>query len=97
VACLLALLALISPRFVLILLWIFSDVLSHAFGTWIVPLLGFFVLPWTTLAYAAFWDWGAGHQVTGFEWFFVILAFLIDLGSYAQGRFVQSGRASTAP
>jgi len=24
--------------------------------------------------------------VTGFEWFFVILAFLIDLGSYAQGR-----------
>ena len=94
--CLLALLALISPRLVLFLLWIFSDVLSRAFGSWIVPLLGFFVLPWTTLTYAAFWDWGAGHQVIGFEWFFVILAFVIDLGSYAQGRAARSSRASTA-
>ena len=34
------------------------------------------------------WDWGAGRHVTGFEWFFVILAFLIDLGSYGQGRRV---------
>jgi hypothetical protein len=24
--------------------------------------------------------------VTGFEWFFVVLAFLIDLGSYGFGR-----------
>ena len=83
--CLLALLALISPRLVLFLLWIFSNVLSRAFDSWIIPLLGFFLLPWTTLTYAAFWDWGSGHHVTGFEWFFVVLAFLIDLGSYAQG------------
>jgi hypothetical protein len=94
--CLLALLALISPRLVLVLLAIFSDILSHAFGSWIVPLLGFFVLPWTTLTYAAFWAWGAGHHVLGFEWFFVILAFLIDLGSYFQGHQVRSSRASTA-
>jgi hypothetical protein len=85
-ACLLALLALISPRLVLILLWIFSNVLSRAFDSWIVPLLGFFLLPWTTLAYTAFWDWGSGSRVTGFEWFFVILAFLIDLSSYFGGR-----------
>jgi hypothetical protein len=93
--CLLALLALISPRLVLVLLWIFSSVLSRAFDSWIVPLLGFFLLPWTTLAYAAFWDWGPGHHVTGFEWFFVILAFLIDISSYAGGRRVQSARASS--
>jgi len=43
------------------------------------------------LAYAAFWDWGPGHHVTGFEWFFVVLAFLIDLGSYGFG-----GRARAA-
>jgi hypothetical protein len=84
--CLLALLALISPRLVLFLMWLFSNVLSRAFGSWIVPLLGFFVLPWTTLAYAAFWSWGPGHRVTGVEWLFVILAFLIDLGSYDFGR-----------
>jgi hypothetical protein len=86
IACLLALLALISPRLVLILLWIFSNILSHAYHSWIVPFLGFFLLPWTTLAYAAFWDWGPGHHVTGFEWFFVGLAFVIDLGSYMGGR-----------
>jgi hypothetical protein len=84
--CLLALLALISPRLVLFLLWIFSDVLSRAYDSWIVPLLGFFLLPWTTLTFAAFWDWGDGRQVEGFEWFFVVLAFLIDLASYDRGR-----------
>jgi hypothetical protein len=83
--CLLALLALISPRLVLFLLWLFDDVLSAAFDSWIVPLLGFFLLPWTTLTYVAFWDWGAGRHVTGIEWFFVILAFMIDLGSYGAG------------
>jgi hypothetical protein len=90
--CFLALLALISPRLVIILLWIFSDVLSRAFDSWILPFLGFFLLPWTTLAYAAFWDWGPGHHVTGFEWFFVGLAFVIDLSSYAGGRRARSAR-----
>ena len=93
IGCLLALLALISPRLVLFILWIFSDVLSRAYDSWIVPLLGFFLLPWTTLTYAAFWDWGSGRHVTGFEWFFVVLAFLIDLGSYGQGRRAREARA----
>jgi hypothetical protein len=90
--CFLALLALISPRLVLFLLWIFGDLLSRAFDSWIIPLLGFFLLPWTTLAYAAFWDWGAGHHVVGFEWFFVVLAFFIDMSSYASGQRARSQR-----
>jgi hypothetical protein len=94
IGCLLALLALISPRLVLFLLWIFSNVLSRAFDSWVVPLLGFFLLPWTTLTYAAFWDWGSGHHVVGFEWFFVVLAFLIDIGSYGQGRRARDARGS---
>jgi hypothetical protein len=50
-----------------------------------VPFLGFFLLPWTTLAYAVMWS--SSHRVNGFEWFIVILAFAIDLGSYAsRGR-----------
>jgi len=56
--------------------------LSHAFESWFVPFLGFFLLPWTTLAYAVMWS-ASSNQVTGFEWFIVILAFVIDLGSYA--------------
>jgi len=49
-----------------------------------VPLLGFFLLPWTTLAYAVMWSSGS-NGVNGFEWFIVILAFVFDLGSYTQG------------
>jgi hypothetical protein len=83
--CFLALLALISPRLVLILLWIFDDVIGRAIDSSIVCVLGFFLLPWTTLSYVAFWDWGSGRHVTGFEWFFVILAFLLDLSAYFGG------------
>jgi hypothetical protein len=84
--CFLVLLALISPRLVIILLAIFSNVLTRAFDSWIIPLLGFFLLPWTTLAYVAFWDWGPGREVVGIEWLFVGLAFVIDLGAYGTGR-----------
>jgi hypothetical protein len=89
VGCLLALLALISPRLVLFLLWIFDDVIGRAIDSSVVSVLGFFLLPWTTLSYVAFWDWGSGRHVTGFEWFFVILAFLIDLGAYFNGNRVR--------
>jgi hypothetical protein len=86
VGCLPVLLAFFSPRLALVALWLFGNLLSRAFESRVIPLLGFFLLPWTTLAYAAFWDWGPGHRVSGAEWFFVILAFLADLGSYAEAR-----------
>jgi hypothetical protein len=82
--CLVVLLALISPRLALFAIWLFSDILGDAYDSWIVPLLGFFLLPWTTLAYAGLWSAGS-NEVTGFEWFIVGLAFVIDLGSYAGG------------
>jgi len=79
--CLAALLALISPRLALIFIAIFSDMLSRAYDSWLLPLIGFFLLPWTTLAYACMWSLGT-HEVSGFEWFIVILAFLADLSGY---------------
>jgi hypothetical protein len=92
VPCLVALFALISPRLALFVLWIASDVLSRAFSSWVLPLLGFFLLPWTTLAYAAFWSWAPGHHMSFFDWLFVVLAFVIDLGSYGGGRVAASNR-----
>ena len=86
--CLVVLLALIGPRVALIGMALFSDVLSRAYDGVLLPLIGFFVLPWTTLAYAFMWDVGT-NDVRGFEWFIVALAFLADLGSYggtARGR-----------
>jgi hypothetical protein len=86
--CLAVLLALISPRLALVAIWLFSNVLGRAFDSVLLPLIGFFLLPWTTLAYAVMWDVGT-HDVTGFEWFVVVLAFLADIGAYggtARGR-----------
>jgi hypothetical protein len=81
--CFVVLFALISPRLALFFVWIFSDMLSHAYDSWILPFLGFFLLPWTTLAYAVMWSVGS-DRVSGFEWFIVALAFVVDLGSYAR-------------
>jgi hypothetical protein len=83
--CFVALFALISPRLALFALFLFSDLLSRAYEDWIVPFIGFFLLPWTTLAYAVMWSVGT-QGVKGFEWFLVILAFLFDLGSWREGR-----------
>jgi hypothetical protein len=82
--CLVALLALLSPRLAIFVLFLFTDILSESMGSWLVPLIGFFVLPWTTLGYALMW-WLGGDGVMGFEWFIVILAFVVDLGSYVSG------------
>lgn len=77
--CLLGCLALAFPRFVIILLVIFSDYIGEACQTTIWPLLGFFFLPLTTLAYA--WAWHYGHgSVQGLGLAAVILAVFIDLG-----------------
>jgi hypothetical protein len=84
--CFIPLLAIISPRLALFAIFLFSNMLSRAFDSWVLPLIGFFLLPWTTLAYAVMWSIGT-DRVTGFEWFIVVLAFLADLASYAsEGR-----------
>lgn len=73
------------------MLWLFGDLLSRAFDSWLVPLIGFFLLPWTTLAYAVMWS--SSNEVQGFEWFIVVLAFLFDLGSHARSGRLRSATA----
>ena len=82
--CLVVLFAFISPRLALFAIWLFSDLLDRAFDGFLVPLLGFFLLPWTTLLYAAMWDNGT-NGVHGIEWAFVILGFVFDLAAYSGG------------
>ena len=83
-ACLAVLLAVISPRLAIFAIWIFDDLLGRAFEAWWVPLLGFFLLPWTTLAYSVMWS--SSDRVYGFEWFIVVLAFVADLASHEGSR-----------
>jgi hypothetical protein len=70
-----------APRIALIVIALINDKISEAFdGGILLPLIGWFVLPYTTLTYVVLYWWGG--EVTGIEWFFVALAFLVDISSY---------------
>ena len=73
------------PRAGIIAFWIFGDQLGRAFATWVIPCIGFFVLPWTTVTYAIMWGISS-DAVVGWEWIFVGLAFLLDVATWAGGR-----------
>ena len=90
--CFVVLLALLSPRVAIIAVWLFSNILDRAYESWIVPFIGFFLLPWTTLAYAVMYS--SENRVYGFEWFIVALGFLFDLASYSR---VERRRRGSAP
>ena len=74
---------------------LFSDNLTRSMDGWLLPFIGFFVLPWTTLAWAGMWAYGT-NEVDGFEYFIVGLAFLIDLSSLFGGQRVRASRSSSS-
>ncbi|MBK6762695.1 MAG: hypothetical protein IPG68_05190 [Micrococcales bacterium] len=81
------------PRVALVLLWLFGDTVERAFdNNWLIPLLGLLLLPYTTLSYVLLYWWLG--EVTGFTWFFIVLAFFLDLGSYASSARTRNYRAA---
>jgi hypothetical protein len=81
-----ALLGLITPRLIMVVLWLFSDYLSRAYDGWLLPLLGFFLLPTTTLSYAIAEN--SMHGLRGLGLALVIVGLLVDLGIVGSGRGV---------
>jgi hypothetical protein len=87
--CLLALLTGFFPRLGLVIVWIFTNEVDQAYDTFILPLLGLIFLPLTTLVYALFYSPVGG--VEGIEWFWVVLAFLLDIGALGAGARARRG------
>jgi len=81
--CFIGCMALGAPRLALVLVVIFSDFIGRAYTTTIWPLLGFFLMPTTTLAYA--WAINTGGSVQGIRLVVVVIAVLIDLGLLGTG------------
>jgi hypothetical protein len=80
------------PRLALILVWLFGgNYLSMAYHTFIWPVLGFFFMPLTTLAYAWARHQGDG-SVAGIGLVVVVIAVLLDLGLLGTS---ESSRRST--
>lgn len=78
--CFIGCLALFTPRLAIILVFLFSDYLGEAYQTTIWPVLGFFFMPLTTLAYAWAWHMQPQGSISGVGLVIVIVAALIDLG-----------------
>jgi hypothetical protein len=70
--------ALSAPRLALAIVFVFSNYLGRAYQSALWPLLGFFFMPLTTLAYA--WAINRHGSVDGLYLIAVVLAVLIDLG-----------------
>lgn len=87
--CLLIIIATLTPRLVIALLWLFSNWFTGVFETVLWPVLGFFFLPTTLLWYAVVHHWFGG------EWGVIpiagmVLALMIDL-SPARRPFQRRG------
>jgi len=81
--CLLVLLAGFAPRVVLVLVWIFSDLVDRAFNGFLLPLLGLILFPYATLFYVLAYN--PVTHLSGWGWVFVIVGFVFDLGHWAGG------------
>jgi len=90
--CLFVLLAGFAPRVALILVWIFSDLVDRAFGSFFIPLLGLLILPYTTLFYVLAWAPVIG--VSGWGWVFVVFGFIFDVAHWAGGEGARRQRAA---
>jgi hypothetical protein len=94
--CLFAIFAGIFPRLGLFIIWIVRPKLvDAAFDTWIFPLIGIIFLPFATLMYVILYTPGVG--LTGWEWFWVVVAGMLDvlhLAASARQRMVMRGQAA---
>ena len=92
--CLFVLLAAFAPRLLVIFAWIARPAYFDAvFDTWVIPLLGLIFLPFTTVMWLLLGSPPAG--VTGFDWFWIVLAIFLDLGHYAN-TWAQRGPVESA-
>lgn len=90
--CCFAIFAGMFPRFGTLFIWIARPkMFSAAFnGGWILPILGIIFLPFTTLMYVILWSPGVG--LYGWDWFWIVLAVVIDIGHWSTNVYHNRNR-----
>jgi hypothetical protein len=79
--CLFAIFAGVFPRLAVLIVWIARpERVDAAFSTFLWPLLGIIFLPFATLIYLLLYTPGRG--LSGWDWFWVVLAALLDIGHW---------------
>ena len=92
--CVFAILLVLGPRFGIFFWWLYDPTRWNVVfsGGFVVPFLGFLLLPWTTLMYVAVWSIGGLDPLS---WFLVAIGFLADVASYTGGGYTNRDRMST--
>lgn len=88
--CLILILLVAFPRIALAVLFFTSNYLERAYHGLLLPLLGFLVLPLTTLVYA--WMVNNSQPTAGINLLLLIVAVVVDLGGLSGGAYHQRSR-----
>jgi len=82
VCCIVAIGALIGPRVAIVAWWLLDPARwALAFSSALLPILGFILLPWTTVVYV----WLAPGGIDTLGLIFLVLAVIVDVGAYGGG------------
>jgi hypothetical protein len=91
--CFFTTLVLFGPRLAILIWWLVQPIRWQAafssFGwPFLWEFLGFLFVPWTTIMYVLVFPGG----IVGFDWIWLGLGLLIDIGSYAGGGYGNRNR-----
>ena len=82
--CIVALIALLFPRVLIVVLWLLTDWFSGVFSSILWPVLGFIFMPVTMLWYSVVIN-QFGGQWTTMNILLMVVAIVIDMGSWGGG------------
>ena len=90
--CLFAVFVLLGPRAEILVWWLVDqERWEAAFSSFFWAFAGFFVAPWTTMM----WVLVGTNGATGFDWIWLGLAIITDIGTWTSGAY--SGRRRYYP
>jgi len=78
------------PRIALVLVFLLSTYLERAYHGLLIPILGFFFLPLTTLVYA--WLVNTSQPLAGTSLIILLLAVVVDVGGLGGGEYHRRSR-----
>lgn len=89
--CLLTVLLFLGPRAGILVWWLLDTARWNlAFNSFVWALLGFIFVPWTTIMYVLVFPGG----LHGFDWIWLGIGLLLDIGSYTGGGYGNRDRMS---
>lgn len=84
--CLVVMLGAFFPRVAVLLIWLARPaIVSAAFDTVLIPLLGIIFLPFTTLLFLIMYTPGVG--LTGWDWLWLGIAVVLDVGNLGASSY----------